>query len=81
MSKHLLLKELSRYSLGTYADIIYRNALLYPDQEAFVYGDARITFSEFNSRVNRLIHALHKMGVQKGDVLGVLIGYTGGQAL
>jgi len=72
MSKRLLLKELSRYNVGTWADIIYRNALLYPNQEAFVYGDTRITFSEFNTRVNRLIHALHEMGVKKGDVLGVL---------
>jgi acyl-CoA synthetase (AMP-forming)/AMP-acid ligase II len=66
------MKELSRYNVGTWADIIYRNALLYPDQEAFVYGDTRITFSEFNTRVNKLINALHKMGVKKGDVLGIL---------
>ena len=72
MSKRLLLKELSRYNIGTYADIIYRNALLYPNQEAFVYGDTRITFSEFNTRVNKLIHALHEMGVKKGDALGIL---------
>ena len=72
MSKRLLLKELSRYNVGTWADIIYRNALLYPNQEAFVYGDTRITFSEFNTRVNKLIHALHEMGVKKGDVLGIL---------
>jgi len=72
MAKCLLLKELSRYNIGTWADIIYRNALLYPDQEAFVYEDTRITFSEFNTRVNRLIHALRKMGVKKGDVLGIL---------
>jgi len=67
-----ILRELCRYNIGTWADIIYRNALLYPDQEAFVYRDTRITFSEFNARVNRLIHALHDMGVRKGDVLGIL---------
>jgi len=72
MSKRLLLKELSRYNIGTYADIIYRNALLYPNQEAFVCGTERITFSEFNVRVNNLIHALHDMGVRKGDVIGIL---------
>jgi len=72
MSKRLLMKELCRYNVGTWADIIYRNALLYPDQEVFVYMDTRITFSEFNTRVNKLINALHKMGVKKGDVLGIL---------
>ncbi len=72
MSTKNILRELCRYNIGTWADIIYRNALLYPDQEAFVYGDTRITFSEFNARVNRLIHALHDMGVRKGDVPGIL---------
>ena len=67
-----ILRELCRYNIGTYADAICRNALLYPDQEAFVYGATRITFSEFNTRVNKLIHALHEMGVRKGDVLGIL---------
>jgi long-chain acyl-CoA synthetase len=72
MSKRLLLRELSRYNIGTYADIIYRNALLYPEQEAIIYKSERITFSEYNSRVNKLIHALQAMGVKKGDVIGVL---------
>ena len=67
-----ILKELSRYKIGTYADIIYRNALMYPEREAFIYGKERITFSEFNARANSLIHALWAMGVKKGDVIGVL---------
>jgi len=37
-----------------------------------VYGDTRITFSEFNTKVNKLIHALQAMGVKKGDVIGIL---------
>jgi acyl-CoA synthetase (AMP-forming)/AMP-acid ligase II len=67
-----LLKELCRYKIGTFADIIYRNALLYADKEAFVYGEARVTFSAYNERINKLIDALHGMGVQKGDVIGIL---------
>jgi len=72
MSKRLLLKELSRYNVGTWTDIIYRNALLHPDDEAFVYENTRITFAEYNSRINKIIHGLGKMGVKKGDVLGIL---------
>jgi long-chain acyl-CoA synthetase len=72
MEKRFLLKELSRYKVNTYADIIYRNALLYPGQEAFIYASERVTFSEFNARVNRLIHALSSLGVKKGDGIGVL---------
>ena len=72
MSKKFILKELSRYRVGTYADIIYRNALLYSNEEVFIYGKEKITFSEFNTRVNSLIHALNAMEVKKGDVLGIL---------
>ena len=72
MMSGLILKELSRYKIGTFADIIYRNALLYPNQEAFVCGTERITFSEFNVRVNSLVHALRAMGVNKGDGIGIL---------
>lgn len=67
-----MLKELSRYPLGTFADIVYRNAILHPDDEAFVDGSERVTFSQFNARVNRLIHTLHGLDVQKGDVIGIL---------
>jgi acyl-CoA synthetase (AMP-forming)/AMP-acid ligase II len=67
-----VLRELSRYKIGTYADIIYRNAVIYADREAFIYGSDRVTFSQFNERVNSLIHSLQSMGVSKGNVIGVL---------
>ena len=72
MSDKLILRELSRYRLGTFADIVYRNALLHSEREAFVYGAERITFREFNSRANRLIHALMTLGIKEGDVIGIL---------
>lgn len=72
MKKKLLLKELSRYEIGTYADIIYRNALLYSDELAFKCGNKSVTFLEFNKRVNRLICALQGLGVPKGAVLSIL---------
>ncbi|MBN1367772.1 MAG: long-chain-fatty-acid--CoA ligase [Dehalococcoidales bacterium] len=70
--KSSLLKELSRYHIRTWADIIYRNALLYPDREAFVFGAKRITFSEFNTRVNKLIHSLQRRECRNNDVIGIL---------
>jgi len=72
MADKLILRELSRYQLGTFADIIYRNAILYPDSEAFVYGSERISFERFNEGVNSLIHGLLALGIQKGDVIGIL---------
>jgi acyl-CoA synthetase (AMP-forming)/AMP-acid ligase II len=72
MTGKLVLKELSRYQIGTFADIIYRNALLHPDSEAFVCGSQRITFARYNDRVNSLVHALRESGVKQGDVIGIL---------
>jgi long-chain acyl-CoA synthetase len=72
MTSGLILKELSRYKIGTFAYIIHRHALLRPDKEAYVYGKERITYAEFNARVNRLVHALQAMGVNKGDGIGIL---------
>ena len=72
MTSKFTLRELSRYQLGTFADIVYRNAILYPDNEAFACGSERMSFKRFNERVNRLIHGLHAMGIQKGDVIGAL---------
>ena len=72
MAEKYILKELCRYPRRTFADIIYRNALLHSDEEAFVCGSERVTFAHFNGRVNSLIHALVSLEVEKGDVLGVL---------
>jgi acyl-CoA synthetase (AMP-forming)/AMP-acid ligase II len=72
MASDLILRELSRYRIGTYADIIYRNAVLYAGEEAFKCGPKTLTFAQFNARVNRLIRSLLGMGVKKGDVLGIL---------
>lgn len=72
MPETFVLKELSRYPIGTWADIIYRNALLFPEEEAFVYKTERITFSRFNARVNSLIRALQSLGVKRGDTVGIL---------
>ena len=72
MPDKLILKELCRYSRGTFADIVYRNALLHSSDEAFVSGHQRVTFARFNARVNSLISALCSLGIKKGDVIGIL---------
>jgi len=72
MSHKFVLRELSRYPLGTFADIIYRNALLHARDEAFVCGPQRVTFEKFNAQVNRLLHGLRSLGLKKGDGIGIL---------
>jgi long-chain acyl-CoA synthetase len=72
MSDMRLLKELSRYRIGTFADVIYRNALLKADQVAFQYQGQSISFSSYNSRINKVVNSLHQLGLKKGAVLGIL---------
>ncbi|MBW2067104.1 MAG: AMP-binding protein, partial [Deltaproteobacteria bacterium] len=67
-----LLKELCRYEIGTFADVIYRNALLHGGDEAFICGAQRVTFAQYNERVNRLVNALYSLGLKKGDGIGIL---------
>ncbi|OPY64594.1 MAG: Long-chain-fatty-acid--CoA ligase FadD13 [Syntrophorhabdus sp. PtaU1.Bin050] len=72
MGKVKILKELNRYKIDTCAEMIYRNALFYPDRECIIFGNTRLTFGEYNTRVNRLANALTAMGLKKGDVIGIL---------
>ena len=67
-----ILKELSRYQIGTFAYIIHRHSLLRPDKEAYVYEDQRLTYAQFNAKVNSLVNAMQKLGVKKGDSIGIL---------
>lgn len=67
-----VLRELSRYKIGTCAEMMYRNALFYGDKVCITSARTRLTFEQFNARVNRLVNALFAMGLKKGDVIGVL---------
>jgi fatty-acyl-CoA synthase len=53
-------------------EVLTRWAKIMPDAEAIVFKDRRVTYGEFNQRVNRLANALQAMGVQKGDKISVL---------
>ena len=43
-----------------------------PDLEAIVFGNRRLTFREFDERVNRLANGLAGLGVQRGDRVGLI---------
>jgi acyl-CoA synthetase (AMP-forming)/AMP-acid ligase II len=45
---------------------------MYPDKTAFIHEDRRFTFAELDARVNRLIHALNDLGLEKGDRVAIL---------
>jgi acyl-CoA synthetase (AMP-forming)/AMP-acid ligase II len=57
-------------SLGT---ILTRHAWYCPDHLAVVFRDRRLTYREFNRRVNRCANALLQAGVRKGDKVATIL--------
>ena len=58
----------------TFYDLINRNAVCFNHQQAwFEVDDQRtLTFAEYKEQVDQLANGLQKIGVQKGDRIGVL---------
>ena len=65
-------KEQDPYPFENFSEVIRRNAFLYQDDEAFVIGSDRVTYADFNKRVNRVVHALREAGCKKGDFIGIM---------
>jgi fatty-acyl-CoA synthase len=53
-------------------ETITRNSRRFPDKEALIYGDIRLTYKQFNSRINQLAHALMGLGIKKGSKVAIL---------
>ena len=53
-------------------ETIARNSRKFPDKEALIYGSARLTFKQFNARINQLAHALLGLGLEKGSKVAIL---------
>ena len=56
----------------TLYDVICRNAQCHADREAIVFNDVRLTYSQFKDRCDQLAAGLVKLGVEKGDRLGIV---------
>ncbi len=50
-----------------------RAAEIHPDRVAVIHGKQRTTYAQFYARARRLASALAKRGVQKGDVVSVML--------
>ena len=50
-----------------------QHAQKYPDKEAIIFEDKRLTYKEYNERVNRLSNSLFNLGLKKGDRVGILL--------
>ena len=65
-------KNIGSHPVGSWGDIMIRNATFHPNRDAFICADRRLTFRQYNERVNRLIHGLKDRGINNGDTIGVL---------
>jgi acyl-CoA synthetase (AMP-forming)/AMP-acid ligase II len=69
-SRDTVQMELARRLL--LGEVIARNARKYPEKEAVIYGDTRLTYRGFNARINQLAHALMDLGIKKGEHVAIL---------
>jgi fatty-acyl-CoA synthase len=53
-------------------EFLERSAFVYPDKLAVVDGDARISYEQFNRRIQRFAVALSSQGICQGDRVAVL---------
>lgn len=56
----------------TMGSVVRRSAAQYPDRVAMIFREERVTFRDFNLRVNRCAHALLGLDLSKGDHFAVL---------
>lgn len=54
-------------------EILARNARKFPEKLALINEKGYITYRELNERSNRLANALLRLGLKKGERLGVLL--------
>lgn len=59
--------------LNNLGELLERNASRYPDREALINGNSRITWKEIYDRSNQLAHGLAGLGIKKGDRVAILL--------
>ncbi len=56
---------------ATVASLLDASATRWPDREAIVFGDDRITFARFHARANQLAQGLAALGIGRGDKVAI----------
>ncbi len=56
----------------TIYDFICRNAQIYPDKDALIFNQTRITFKEFKEKCDQLAAGLVKEGIEIGDRIAIV---------
>lgn len=57
----------------TLGELLEQCASRYPDKEAMVFGDRRITYRQFDDQVNALVLQFERLGIAKGDTVATVL--------
>jgi len=60
----------------TIVEMLERNAEIFPEKTAIIYGDLSISYREFHERSKTLANVLISMGLRKGDRVGIVLQKT-----
>jgi len=52
--------------------LLTKSARTFPDNLAIAHGLKKLSYAQFNARVNRLANALYKLGIRQGDHVALL---------
>ena len=53
-------------------NLLTKSAKIFPGNLAIVHGPKKLTYLQFNARVNRLANALNRLGIRQGDNIALL---------
>jgi len=53
--------------------VLERNAREFPEKTAIIFHDRKMTYRQLNEDVNRLAHGLMRLGLNKGDRVGLML--------
>ncbi len=67
-----LSREVDRARRNTLGDLLHRTRMRYPDKIALVYKSERLTYAQFDDRVNQTARSFAEDGVVKGATVAVL---------
>ena len=56
----------------TMGAVVRRSSTQYPNRTAMIFGEERVTFFEYNRRVNKAAHVIASLGVNKGEHIAIL---------
>jgi acyl-CoA synthetase (AMP-forming)/AMP-acid ligase II len=54
------------------SQLLTKSARTFPENLAVVHGTKKLTYAQFEARVNKLANALSKLGIQRGDNVAIL---------